>query len=50
MRRKWLINVTEELDMVNATLDNGKSVRQIIICVSLFLVFQLLEKVKNVLI
>ena len=28
MRGKWLINVTEEPDMINATLDVGRSLRQ----------------------
>ena len=37
---KWLINVSEEPDMMNTTLDNGKSLRQLIIGVSLFLAFQ----------
>ena len=34
---KWLINVSEEPDMINTTLDNGRSLRQLIIGVSLFL-------------
>ena len=38
MRKKWLINVSEELDMINTTLDHGRSLRQII-GVSLFLAF-----------
>ena len=41
---KWLINVSEEPDMINATLDIGRSLRQIIIGVSLFLVFQAIRK------
>ena len=28
---KWLINVNEERDMINATLDDGKSLKQILI-------------------
>ena len=39
MRKKWLINVNEEPNMINATLDIGRSLRQIIIDVSLFLAF-----------
>ena len=45
----WLINVSEEPDMINATLDNGGSLRQLIIGVSLFLAFQAIRKVKNML-
>ena len=43
--------MSEELDMTNATLDTGRSLRQIIIGVSLFLAFQVIkkEKVKNML-
>ena len=36
---KCLINVNEEPDMINITLDNGRSLRQLIIGVSLFLAF-----------
>ena len=48
---KWLINVSEEPDMINSTLDNGRSLRQLIIGVSLFLAFQAITigKVKNML-
>ena len=46
MRKKWLINVSEEPDMINTTLDNGRSLRQLI-SVSLFLAFQAIRKVKN---
>ena len=31
MRKKWLINVSEEPDMINTILDNGRSLRQLII-------------------
>ena len=44
MRDKWLINVSEEPDMINTTLDNAKSLRQLIIGVSLFLSFQAVMK------
>ena len=44
MRKKWLINVNEEPDMINITLDNGRSLRQLIIGVSLFLAFQAIRK------
>ena len=44
MRKKWLINVSEEPDMINTTLDNGRSLRQLIIGVSLFLAFQAIRK------
>ena len=40
MRKKWLINVSEEPDMINATLDIGRSLKQIIIGVSFFFAFQ----------
>ena len=44
MRGKWLINVSEEPDMINTTLNNGRSLRQLIIGVSLFLQFQAIRK------
>ena len=44
MREKWLINVSEEPDMINTTLDNGRSLRQLITSVSLFLAFQAIRK------
>ena len=44
MRKKWFINVSQEPDMINTTLDNGRSLRQLIIGVSLFLVFQAIRK------
>ena len=47
MRKKWLISVSKEPDMINITLDNGSSLRQLIIGVNLFLAFQAIKKVKN---
>ena len=44
MKKKWLINVSEEPDMINTTLDNGRSLRQLIIGVSFFLAFQAIKK------
>ena len=44
MRKKWLINVTEEPDTINTTIDNGRSLRQLIIGVKLFLAFQAIRK------
>ena len=44
MRKNWLINVSEEPDVINTTLDNGRSVRQLIIGVSFFLAFQAIRK------
>ena len=44
MRKNWLINVSEEPDMINTTLDNGRSLRQLIISVSFFLAFQAIRK------
>ena len=41
---KWLINVSQEPDMMNTTLDNRRSLRQFIIGVSLFLAFQAIRK------
>ena len=41
---KWLINVSEESDMINITLDNRRSLRQLIIGVSFFLAFQAVRK------
>ena len=49
MGKKWLINVSEEPDMINTTLDNGRSLRQLIIGVSLFFAFQAIREVKNML-
>ena len=36
--------MSEEPDMINTTLDNGRSLRQLIIGVSLFLGFQVIRK------
>ena len=47
MRKKWLINVSEESDMINITLDNGRSLRQLIICVSFFIAFEAIRKSLN---
>ena len=44
MRKEWLINVSEEPDMINIAFDNGKSSRQLIIGVSLFLAFRAIRK------
>ena len=44
MRKRRLINVSDEPDMMNTTLDNGRSLRQLIIGVSLFLAFQAIRK------
>ena len=44
MRKKWLINVSEEPDMINSTLDNGRSLRQLIIGISFFLASQAIRK------
>ena len=38
------INMSEEPDMINTTLDNGRSLRQLFIGVSLFLAFQAIRK------
>ena len=47
MTKKWFINVSEEPDMINTTLDNGRSLRQLIIAnigVSFFFAFQAIRK------
>ena len=44
MRAKWLINVSEESDMINTTLDNERSLRELTIGVSFFLAFQAIRK------
>ena len=44
MRKKWLINVSEEQDMINTTLDNGRSLSQLIIGVSLLIAFQAIRR------
>ena len=41
---KLLVNVSEEPDMINTTLDIGRSLRQLIIGVSFFLAFQAIRK------
>ena len=48
-RKKWLINVSEEPDMINTTLYIRRSLSQLIIGVSLFLAFPAVRKVKNML-
>ena len=44
MRKQWLINVSEEPDIINITLDNGRGLGQFIIGVSFFLAFQAIRK------
>ena len=44
MRKKWLINVSEEPDMINTTRDNGRKLRQLIIGVSFFFAFHAIRK------
>ena len=44
MKKNWLINVSEEPDMTNTTLDNRRSLRELIIGVSLLLAFQAIMK------
>ena len=39
MSKKWLINVSEDLDIKNATLDNGRSLNNFVFSVGLFLLF-----------
>ena len=43
MKKKWLINVSEQPDMINTTL-NGRSLRQLVIGVSLFFAFAAIRK------
>ena len=48
MSKKWLINVSEGPNMINATLDNGESLKHVcFFCVSCSFYFKLLEKVKK---
>ena len=50
MKKNWLINVSDEQDMINGTLDNGKNLKQLIIGVLVCsLHYKLLGKVKNML-
>ena len=44
MKKNWLINVSKEPDMTNTTLDNRRSLRQLIIGVSLLLALQAIGK------
>ena len=44
MRKKWLININEEPDMINTTLDNRRGLRHLIIGVGVFLAFQAIRK------
>ena len=41
--------MSQEPNMINATLDNGKSLKQFLFGVSFSLYFKLLEKAKNML-
>ena len=43
MRKKWLIDVSEEPDTINTTLNNGRSLRQLVIGVSFFIAFQVIR-------
>ena len=49
MSKKCLINVSEEPNMINATLDNGRSLKHVFLGVSCSFCFKLLEKIKNIL-
>ena len=44
MRENWLINVSEEPDMINTTLDNGRSLKHSVIVVRFFFAFQDIRK------
>ena len=44
MKKNWLINVSEEPNVTNTTLDNRRSLRQLIVGVSLLLAFQAIRK------
>ena len=44
MSKKWLINVSEEPDMINATTDNGGSLTIFLFGVSFFVLFQAVKK------
>ena len=45
MSRKWLINLSEELDAINAALDNGKNgLKKVLFSVSFFHVFQTIRE------
>ena len=44
MRKEWLINVSEEPDMINTTPDNERRLRHLIIGVILFPAFQAIIK------
>ena len=44
---KWVIHVSEDLDMRNTTLDTGLSLKQILILCCLFLAALANRKVKN---
>ena len=46
MRKKWLNNMSEKPDMINTTLDNGRSLKQFLFGVSFSLCFKLSEKGK----
>ena len=50
MRKKWLINVSEEPDMINTMLDNGRRLLDnLLLALAYSLHFKLLGKVKNML-
>ena len=47
MSKKWLIDVSEEPSMTNATLDNGRILKHVFIRCQLFLLFQGIRKGKK---
>ena len=47
MCQKWLINVSEEPDARDATLDDENSLKKCKLDLSWFVVLQLFERVKN---
>ena len=47
MSKKWLINVSEEPNMINATLGNGRSLKHVFIRCQLFLLFPAIRKGKK---
>ena len=44
MTKKWLIIASQEPEMIKNTIDNGMSLRQLIIGIGVFLAFQAIRK------
>ena len=48
MNKKWLINVSEEPNIINATLDNGMSLKHVFILCQSFQAINVEQEIKEV--